>query len=217
MNPDNNNTRDITCTFLDSTVVTVAITTAEREVVHGVKDEIGRQTGNDPKLLTLLDPATCKRAHPWLTDTTAVTVIINSPPVRKLYRIYLDAWAIGTFSFLIQLAEGQDAEATIVLEWARNEIDNNTEIADADFQASIERNGAQKFECYAPGRADYWHIAFRQESEQGVDFHVHIVYIPSESKWYPLRIQDSNYDEDQVRKFSVAEVDRAELFEVTTA
>jgi hypothetical protein len=226
MNPDNN-TRDISCTFMDSTVVTVTITAARREVVCMVKDEIGRQTGNDPKLLTLLDPATGKRAHPWLTnnaattDITAVVVIINPPPVSKLYRICIES-DDGDEQFLIQLAQGQDDEATIVLEWARNEAASHQENGECgDFEASIlSRNEAQQFEYYAPGHADYWIIVLIEEGAPDDDnFEVRIVYVPSKSTWHPLLYKRSEDGQpEKITMFSVEEVSRAAvLFEVTTA
>jgi hypothetical protein len=190
-----------------------------------VKDDIGHQTGNDPKLLTLLDPATGKRAHPWLTDlatntdVTAVVVIINTPPVSKLYRICI---ASGLFDeqFLIQLAHGQDDEATIALELARNEDAELEEDNGAEFKARIERNGAQHFECYAPGHV-HWLIVLREESHGYCDpydshFEVQIVYIPSKSTWHPL-LYNQRGEPKKITMFSVKEVNRAELFEVTTA
>jgi hypothetical protein len=218
MNPDNNTTRNITCTFLDSTVVTVTIPAGRREVDCMVKAEIGRQTGNDPKLLTLLDPATGKRAPAGLT---AVVVIINPPPVSKLYRICI-ASDDGDEQFLIQLAQGQDDEATIVLEWARNEAASHQENGECgDFEASIlSRNEAQQFEYYAPGHADYWIIVLIEEGAPDDDnFEVRIVYVPSKSTWHPLLYKRSEDGQpEKITMFSVEEVSRAAvLFEVTTA
>jgi hypothetical protein len=151
-----------------------------------------------------------------------VVVIINPPPVSKLYRICIES-DDGDEQFLIQLAHGQDDEATIVLEWARNEDAlQNREDNGAFFSATVERSSAQKFEYYAPGHAAHWHILLSEESggyPDAGDIEVRIVYVPSKGMWYPLLYKrDEEGEPEKITMFSVAEVSRAAvLFEVTTA
>jgi hypothetical protein len=133
------------------------------------------------------------------------------PPVRKMYRIVYQGenWDYH-HSFLIELDEGQDDEATVVgvsvQHTDAHEDGRCLPDEEGTFKASIQRFERNE-RSLAHEHADHWRMVFRKVYTSEIDiFYVEVAYIPSKSLWYPVQIHHNGMDNEETSTFKVTEV-----------
>lgn len=196
-----------TCQFIDPDREDKVINMEVDRSVDDLRRAIAEATGIEHNRLTLRATASGKYLKPsWILNGYTmksipdVTVLVNPPPVSKVYRIRLETTTDERFSFLLQLEIPQSDDVPMELKWAMDErymADNNSYAALNDSNAyptnfgvnSSDRHYTLNFSCDFDGQSN--DLSF--------------VYFPHTGTWIPRSV-GINEEEKYVFSFKVAEV-----------
>jgi len=221
-------TKTITCSFLDSTTVTITLKEGDSPDsvwsldyiwASALKTAIAKQTGHDPNTLSVVDSngenAVCVRN--LSSGNATVTVIVHGPPVKKLYRIEIETADRCEHVHMIELAvpQGDDSSHRMKLMWASDLRGSST----SKLNAMMFCGSDHELPFCSPSNSAFYFLELNGGSrwdEDHEEITICIIYIPSTGTWMPHLVLHAE-NEVNVTRFSVTEVNPADLHVVKLA